>query len=101
MWLTALETYNPYPEGKAIRERLVFKCRTMGWSIKEAANQFGVDEGTWGDWERGATILYREHREMVGRLLGVSAEEIHLEMREQWNRAHPPVSWTKERKAGC
>jgi hypothetical protein len=32
----------------------------MGWSIKEAALQFGVDEGTWGAWESGATVLRGE-----------------------------------------
>ena len=80
--------YDPFPEPKTIPERMLAKRRAMGWSIKEAARQLGVDEGTWGAWERGETILFRKHRALVARFLGLPAEEIHREMGEQWNRSH-------------
>ena len=80
--------YDPFPEPKSLPERLVAKRRTMGWSIKEAAWQLGVEEGTWGAWERGETILYRKHRALVARFLGMSADQIHHEMQDQWTRSH-------------
>jgi transcriptional regulator with XRE-family HTH domain len=61
--------YDPFPEPKNIPERLLAKRRAMGWSIKEAALQLGVDEGTWRNWEQGGVILYRNHRLLVARLL--------------------------------
>jgi len=45
--------YDPFPEPKSIAERLLAKRRAMGWSIKEAARQLGVGEGTWEARERG------------------------------------------------
>ena len=53
--------YDPFAEPKSISARLLAKRRAMGWSIKEAARHLGVDEGTWGKWERGATIPKRQH----------------------------------------
>lgn len=38
--------YDPFPEPKALSERLFVKRRAMGWSIQEAARNFGVDPGT-------------------------------------------------------
>ena len=80
--------YAPFPEPQSLPERLFAKRRTMGWSIGEAARHLGVDEGTWGAWECGETILYRRHRERVAQLLGLPVEEIHREMESQWNRSH-------------
>ena len=68
--------YDPFPEPKNIPERLLARRRAMGWSIKEAARQLGVDAGTWGAWERGQIMLYRRHRELIVRLLGLPSEEI-------------------------
>jgi transcriptional regulator with XRE-family HTH domain len=48
--------YDPFPEPKTLPERMLAKRRAIGWSIKEAARQLGVDEGTWGAWESGATV---------------------------------------------
>ena len=80
--------YDPFPEPKNIPEHLFAKRRVMGWTIKEAARQVGVDEGTWGAWERGEMILFREHRTLIAQLLGLSAKEIHKEMMKRWNRSH-------------
>jgi transcriptional regulator with XRE-family HTH domain len=61
--------YDPFPEPETIPERLLAKRRTMGWSIREAAQQLGVDEGTWGGWERGMTIHNGRHQARVDALL--------------------------------
>ena len=53
--------YDPFREPKSLAERLLAKRRAMGWSIKDAARQLGVDEGTWGAWERGATAPKGQH----------------------------------------
>lgn len=80
--------YDPFPEPRNIPERLLAKRRAMGWSIKEAARQLGVDEGTWGEWERGGVILYRNHRLLVARLLGLPEGEVDHDMGARWNRLH-------------
>jgi transcriptional regulator with XRE-family HTH domain len=80
--------YDPFPEPRSLPERLLAKRRVMGWSIKEAARQLGVDEGTWRDWERGETILYRKHRVLVARLVGLPIGEVNQEMGACWNRSH-------------
>ena len=60
----------------------------MGWSIKDAAEAVGVDPGTWGNWERGQTILYRKHRAMIAQLIGLSIDNLNKEMALRWNRLH-------------
>ena len=84
--------YDPFPEPESLPERLLAKRRASGWSIKETARQLGVDEGTWGAWERGKTILFRRHRAFIARLLGLPSEEIHREMEGRWNRSHTKTS---------
>lgn len=61
--------YYPYPEPTTFPERLLFKRRVMGWSIKKAAQCLGVDERTWAGWEEGAPVSSM-HRVKVGELLG-------------------------------
>jgi transcriptional regulator with XRE-family HTH domain len=68
--------YDPFPEPKTLSQHLIAKRRTMGWSIKEAAGSLGVDPASWGKWERGQTILYRQHRILVARLLDLSEEAL-------------------------
>jgi len=80
--------YDPFPEPASLPERLLAKRRGMGWSIREAAGQLGVDPGAWRDWEQGGMILYRNHRNLVARLLAVPIEEVDQEMRTRWNRSH-------------
>ena len=80
--------YDPYPQPRTLPERMLAKRRAMGWSSKEAARQLGVEEGTWGAWERGEMILFRRHRLLIARFLGMSAEQIHREMRDRLNRSH-------------
>ena len=47
--------YDPFPAPQSLPERLLAKRRAMGWTIKEAAQELGVDEGTWIAWECGTT----------------------------------------------
>lgn len=80
--------YDPLPVPKTLPERLLAKRRTMGWSIREAARNLGVDPGAWRDWERGRVILYRKHRAMVARLLGVPEGEVDQDMEARRIRSH-------------
>ncbi len=88
-WIVAFLGYDPFPEPQGLPERLLAKRRAMGWSIRKAARELGVDEGTWGAWERGETILFRTHRARVATLLGIAAKEIQREMGDCWSRSHP------------
>ena len=81
--------YDPYPLPKTLPERMLAKRRTMGWSIKEAARQLGVDEGTWAAWERGVVILFRKHRALVTGFLGTPPDQVTKAMGTQWNWRHP------------
>ncbi len=65
--------YDPFPEPKSLPERLFAKRRVMGWSIKEAARQLGVDEGTWGAWERGTITPWPRYVRLVERFLAGGA----------------------------
>lgn len=63
--------YDPFPDPKTFPEQLLVKRREMGWSIKTAAEFIGVDPSTWGHWECGRSILHRQHRIRVARLLEI------------------------------
>jgi transcriptional regulator with XRE-family HTH domain len=43
--------YEPWPEPATFGERMRVHRYRHGLSIKEAASQAGVDEGTWAKWE--------------------------------------------------
>ena len=45
--------YDPFPEPATFAERIAAKRRELGLSIEQAAKLTGVDEGTFGRWERG------------------------------------------------
>jgi transcriptional regulator with XRE-family HTH domain len=80
--------YDPFPQPETLSQHLLAKRRAMGWSIKEAARELGVDPASWGNWERGQMILYRQHRTLVARLLDLSADALDQEMASRWNRSH-------------
>jgi len=80
--------YDPFPEPKTLREHLLAKRREMGWSIEQAAELMGVDPGSWSKWERGQTVLYRQHRIRVASFLNLSAVALDKEMSARWNRLH-------------
>ena len=56
--------YNPFPEADSLSDRLVALRRGNGWTIKQAAEQLGVDEGTWGRWEK-TDIPWKRYQEIV------------------------------------
>ena len=56
--------YDPYPPATNLSERLALVRRAMGWTIKEAARQLGIDPGTWSGWEN-VGIPWRRHRAIV------------------------------------
>ena len=80
--------YDPLPEPKTIPERLLAKRRAQGWSIREAARNVEVDPGTWRDWEQGKVILYRHHRVLIARLLGLPEGEVDQGMEARWIHSH-------------
>jgi transcriptional regulator with XRE-family HTH domain len=57
--------YDPFPEPRSLPERLRAKRQAMGWTVKEAARQLGVDPGTWGKWERRGRIPWERYQAMV------------------------------------
>lgn len=54
--------YDPFPPPCTLGERMLAKRRTMGWTIKKAAARIGVDESTWGEWERTGCVRWERHR---------------------------------------
>ena len=56
--------YDPFPEAASLSERLAAIRRANGWTIKQAAGQLGVDEGTWARWEKTG-ILWNRHQAIV------------------------------------
>ncbi|MGQ0700669.1 MAG: helix-turn-helix domain-containing protein [Panacagrimonas sp.] len=68
---------DPSPQPATLPERILACRRDQGWSRKKAARQFGVDEGTWGEWERGKPIPWRRKRERLEAFLGGALEAPH------------------------
>jgi transcriptional regulator with XRE-family HTH domain len=67
--------YDPFPRPTNHSEQLAAVRRAMGWTVKEAARQLGVDGGTWARWEQTG-IPWKRHQAMVEvflRRLGRSA----------------------------
>ena len=69
--------YDPFPEPTDLPERLRAKRRATGWSIKEAARRLGVDEGTWGAWERGAVAPWNRYLARIEKLLANTGDPAH------------------------
>jgi len=80
--------YDPLSEPKTLPGRLLAKRRVMGWSIRAAARNLGVDPGTWRDWEQGRVILHRSHRVLIARLLGLPEGEVDQDMAARWIQSH-------------
>ena len=72
--ITEFLGYDPFPQPKNLPQHLLAKRRAMGWSIKQAARALGVDPASWGNWERGQAVLYRQHRTLVAGLLHAEGE---------------------------
>jgi len=85
--------YDPFPMAETIPERLLAKRREMGWTIKQAGAAVGADPSTWGDWERGGTILLREHRAAIAELLNVPLDSLNKTMVARWGQARKRASF--------
>ena len=59
----------PWPEPKALAEKLRAERHRRGWSIAQSAAHLGVDEGTFGGWERGKRRPTRSSRSICYRFL--------------------------------
>ncbi len=68
--------YDPFPQPTTLSQHLLAKRREMGWTIKEAARVLVVEPTTWRNWECGQMILYRKHRALIARMLGLSANAL-------------------------
>ena len=56
--------YDPFPQAATLSDQLVAVRRVKGWTIKEAAGQLGVDEGTWARWEKTG-IPWKRHQAIL------------------------------------
>ncbi len=45
-------SYDPFGKAVSLSDQLAAARRTRGWTIKRAAKELGVDEGTWARWEK-------------------------------------------------
>jgi transcriptional regulator with XRE-family HTH domain len=80
--------YDPRLPPTTLPERLKATRKGLGWSIKKAARALHVDPSTVGDWERGRTVLFLEHRRRLAAFLGITEAEISSEMALAWGSAH-------------
>ncbi len=81
--------YNPFREPTTLPERLLATRRAMGWSIKEAAKRLGVDEGTWGAWERGAVVPWKRYLARLEELLQSRSMPIYHRKALKWKKEPP------------
>jgi transcriptional regulator with XRE-family HTH domain len=61
--------YHPFPEPRNLPEQLLAKRREMGWSVKQAARELGVDQATWAGWESGVTVPRGRYGKLLERFL--------------------------------
>jgi len=80
--------YNPLPEPRTLPERLLAKRLERGWSQKLASRHLGIDPSALRDWEHGRVILFRKHRRLVAKVLGISESELDQKMKARWKGAH-------------
>jgi transcriptional regulator with XRE-family HTH domain len=70
--------YNPLPEPRTVSERLVANRLERGWSRKAASRHLGIDISTLRDWEHGKVILFRKHRRLVAKVLGIPETSLRV-----------------------
>jgi len=68
--------YEPWPEPTTLAEALIAVRRRRGLEIRKVAALIGMDEGTWGRWERGEWKPTRLTLPALDRLLGLSVTAI-------------------------
>lgn len=70
--------YYPFPEPMSLGERMLAKRRCMGWTIKRAAEALGVDEDTWGEWERTGTVAWPRYQKCLDWFLISQAYQVNV-----------------------
>lgn len=65
-------SYEPWPTPSSLGELLLAERRRRGVSVATAAELIGVDEGTFGRWERGEWKPQLRSHQLVAKLLAVS-----------------------------
>jgi hypothetical protein len=63
--------YEPWPEPRTLAEALIAERRRRGLAICAAAAAMGVDEGTWGRWEKGEWKPTSRTLPMIDAFLGL------------------------------
>lgn len=61
--------YEPWPVPTSLPERLIAERRRRGMSTQEAADEIGIDQGTYLRWEAGRTGPWRRSKVEVDRFL--------------------------------
>ncbi len=62
--------YEPWPVPTTLEGRMRAYRYRNGLSISEAARRAGVDESSWGLWERAGVVPWKRYRERVEAFLG-------------------------------
>jgi len=65
--------FEPWPEPQTLGAALLAERRRRGVEIRKAAALAGVDEGTWGRWERGEWKATSRSLPVIDRILGFCA----------------------------
>jgi transcriptional regulator with XRE-family HTH domain len=60
--------YDPSGAVTTLSAQMAELRRANGWTIKRAAEQLGVDEGTWGRWEKTG-VPWKRYQEIVSTFL--------------------------------
>jgi DNA-binding XRE family transcriptional regulator len=67
--LAILAFLGPFATPRTLGERMHATRRTMGWTIREAAERIGVDESTWWTWEPTGCVRWERYRLLLEALL--------------------------------
>ena len=59
----------------------------LGLSINEAALRAGVDESSWGSWERTGLISWKRYRTLVDEFLAQQVT-VHASDDDEWSDAY-------------
>lgn len=62
--------YDPLPAALTMPERMKRFRERNGYTVKVAAEQFGIDPGTWSAWERGLVTPWARFRNELESLIG-------------------------------
>jgi len=73
--IVAFLGYEPWPKPRTLPEALLAERRRRGIEIHSASELVGVDEGTWGRWERSVWKPTPRMISLIDHFLGLSLHE--------------------------